>query len=310
MDGTGTAPRMDRLAWAMLFALSVVWGGSFFFQEVAVAALPPLTIVLARVALAAVTLWAVLAVTGARLPRGGAVWVAFFVMGFLNNVVPFALIVWGQQTLASGVAAILNAMTPVFTVIAAHLLTADERLTPGKLAGCAFGFSGVAVMMGPEAISGLGAGGIAQLAVLAAALSYALAGLYGRRFRAMGLTPLATAAGQVTASSAMLLPLVVLVDRPWTLPVPGLPVLLALAGLAMLSTALAYILYFGILARAGATNLLLVTLLIPVSAAALGILVLGERLTAADLAGMGFIALALVAIDGRAVALIGCRGAA
>jgi drug/metabolite transporter (DMT)-like permease len=290
---------MTRREWGLLLFLSVLWGGSFFFNKVAVTALPPLTVVTVRVALAAAVLMAVLWARGVALPRGRAVLGAFLVMGLLNNAVPFALIAWGQSQIASGVAAILNASTPLFTVLLAPWL-ADEPLTTGRLAGVLLGLGGAAVMMG----AGLGGRAAAELACVAAAVSYALAGHYGRRFRALGVPPLATAAGQVTASSLMLLPLALIVDRPWTLPAPGWAVLGALAGLAVLATALAFVVYFRLLASAGATNLLLVTLLIPVTAILLGVAVLGEALLPRHLAGMALIGLGLAAIDGRPAGLL------
>lgn len=291
--------RMGPAEWAMLVALSLLWGGSFFFNGVAVRELPSLTIVLARVGIAALTLLGVLVLLRLRLPRMPGLWPAFLGMGLLNNVVPFTLFVWGQHHIASGLAAILNATTPLFTVLVAHLLTSDERLTPAKAAGVAVGLAGVAVMLGAELLAGLGVGVAAQLACLAAAMSYALAGVFGRRFRRMGVLPLATATGQVTASALVLLPLALVLDQPWTLPMPGWPTWGALIGMGVLSTALAYVLYFRILAAAGATNLLLVTFLIPVSAIMLGSMVLGERLEAKHVAGMALIGLGLALIDGR-----------
>lgn len=290
---------MTPLEWGLLLALSVLWGGSFFFNGVAVRELPTLTVVVSRVALAALILWIALWLTGARIPRERAVWTAFLGMGLLNNVIPFTLIVWGQGHIASGVASILNATTPLFTVVVAHLLTADERMTGGRMAGVMAGLAGVAVMIGGEALRSLGVGIVAQIACLAGALSYAVAGIYGRRFRALGVSPMATAAGQVTASSLVLIPVMLLVDRPWTLPAPSQAAILALVAVATLSTALGYILYFRILATAGATNLLLVTFLIPVSAILLGVLVLDEALLPKHLLGMALIGLGLAAIDGR-----------
>lgn len=290
---------MTRREWAMLLALATVWGGSFFFNAVALRELPVLTVVVARVALAALVLAAILRLRGERMPRDRQAWTAFLGMGLLNNAIPFALIVWGQQHIASGAAAILNAATPLFTVLLAHLLTRDERLTPARLAGVLVGFAGVAVMVGTDALRDLGVHVAAELACLAAAISYAFAGIYGRRFRAMGIAPMATATGQVVASSLMLLPLALLVDRPWTLPAPGPGALAALAALAVISTALAYVLYFRILASAGATNLLLVTFLVPVGAILLGTLCLGEPLLARQIAGMALIGAGLAAIDGR-----------
>lgn len=290
---------MTAREWGMLLTLSLVWGGSFFFNEIAVRQLPVFTVVVCRVALAAVILLAVLRLTGQRLPRSGKVWAAFFGMGMLNNVIPFSLIVAGQQSVASGVASILNAATPLFGVIFAHLLTQDEKLTPLKLAGVIVGFLGVAVMIGPDAISGLGGNLAAQMMILAGAASYAFAGIFGRRFKAMGVLPMATATGQVIASSIILLPLVLVIDRPWTLPAPGWDAIAALIGVAAISTAFAYFLYFRILASAGATNLLLVTFLIPISAILLGTAFLSEALLPRQIAGMALIGLGLSLIDGR-----------
>ena len=285
--------------WMMLLALSVLWGGSFFFVGVAVSELPPLTIVLLRVGLAAIALWICALAVGLRPPLSISIWAAFFTMGVLNNVIPFVLIVWGQTQIASGLASILNATTPLFTVVVAGLMLTDERITVPKLIGVIIGFLGVIIMIGPLALSGLGVDVMAQLAILGAALSYAFAGVFGRRFKAMGINPLLTAAGQVTASSLVLVPITWLVDRPLTLAMPSMSTWASIIALAVLSTALAYILYFRILATAGATNLLLVTFLIPVSAILLGSLVLGETLEWIHFAGMGLIGVGLSAIDGR-----------
>ena len=205
----------------------------------------------------------------------------------------------GPDAHASGLAAILNATTPLWTVIVAHTLTSDEKMTGNRLAGVIIGFIGVAVMIGPDALAGLGANVAAQLAVLAAGMSYAFAGVYGRRFYRMGTAPMLTATGQVTASTVMLLPAALIVDHPWALPLPSLSAWGAVLGIASLSTALAYVLYFRILATAGATNLLLVTFLVPVSAILLGSLVPGERLGPSHFLGMGFVGAGLAAIDGR-----------
>jgi drug/metabolite transporter (DMT)-like permease len=290
---------MTPLEWGMLLALATVWGGSFFFNEIAVRELPVFTVVVSRVALAAVILLMIMRLRKERLPHDRRVWVAFFGMGLLNNAIPFSLIVWGQQHIASGVASILNASTPLFTVILAHLLTRDERMTAGKFVGVLIGFSGVAVMIGLDALRVMGVGVFAQILCLAGAISYAFAGIYGRRFRAMGISPIGTATGQVIASSLIMLPLVMVLDRPWTLPPPSLSAIGALIGVAATSTALAYVLYFRILATAGATNLLLVTFLIPVSAILLGTLFLGETLLPRHFAGMTLIGAGLAAIDGR-----------
>ena len=288
--------------WTLLFTLSVLWGGSFFFNGVAVSQLPTFTIVVVRVAMAAVILWCVALGRRQRIPHGWRLWRAFLVMGLLNNVIPFSLIVWGQSQISAGVAAILNAATPLLTVVVAHGATADEKITAARFMGVLLGMVGVVVVIGADALASLGLRMVAQLACLAAALSYAFAGVFGRRFRAMGVSPLVTAAGQVTASSVILLPIMLVVERPWQLPSPGVEAILACSGLATLSTALAYVIYFRILATAGATNLLLVTLLVPVSAILLGVMVLQETLLPNHLMGMALIGLGLAAIDGRPMA--------
>lgn len=290
---------MGPAQWATLVILSILWGGAFFFVEVAVTALPPFTIVLSRVGLAALALHIFLLATGKRIRFDARLWGAFLVMGFLNNVVPFSLLVWGQTQIASGLASILNAMTPIFTILVAHFLTSDEKMTGRHIAGVLIGFAGVAVMIGPAALAGLGANLLAQLACLGATLSYGFAGSFGRRFARMGVTPVQTAAGQVTASALILLPVSMMVDRPWTLPMPGLEAMASIVALALLSTAVAYILFFRLLASAGATNIMLVTLLVPVSAILLGVTILGERLDPEHFAGMALIGLGLAAIDGR-----------
>lgn len=290
---------MGPAQWAMLLLLSVLWGGSFFFAGIAVTGLPPFTIVLLRVALAAVVLNLAMPQMGLAMPRDGKSWAAFFGMGLLNNAIPFCLIVWGQTQIASGLASILNAMTPVATVVVAHLLTQDEKMTGNGLIGVLIGLAGVVCMIGPGVLSGLGDNLWAQAAVLGATVSYAFAGIFGRRFKAMGIPPLATATGQVTASTLLLAPVALLVDQPWTLDMPGLDVWAAVAGLALLSTTFAYILFFRIMASAGATNLSLVSFLIPVSAILLGTFVLHESLSPKHFLGMALIGLGLAAIDGR-----------
>jgi drug/metabolite transporter (DMT)-like permease len=296
--------RMSLVDWCLLLFLSLLWGASFFYAAIALKELPPFTIVLLRVSIAALILHIVLRLAGVRFPWDGQSWRAFFGMGLLNNAIPFSLIVWGQTHVASGLASILNATTPFFTVVVAHVLTADERLSRNRLVGVLIGLVGVVVLIGPQALSGLGEDVAGQLAIVGAAISYAFAGVFGRRFRRMGIPPMATAAGQVTASSLLLLPVALLADRPWHLAMPGTAVWLAILGTALLSTALGYIVYFRLLASAGAVNLLLVTFLIPPSAIVLGVFLLGERLETTDFAGMALIGLGLAAIDGRLAALL------
>ena len=295
---------MGATDWLLLLALGTLWGGSYFFGKVALAQLGPFAVAAGRLGLAALVLHVVVRIARPGLPRAWRAWSAFWVMGLLNNVVPMSLILWGQTRIDSGLAAILNASTPLFTVLLAHCFTRDERLTSAKIAGMLFGLGGVAVLIGPEALGGARGHLLAQLAMLGAAISYACAGIYGRRFS--GTPPLATATGQVTASSLTLLPLALLVDRPWLFPLPGARAWGAMVGLAVLCTALAYVIYFRVLASAGASNLLLVTLLMPVNAVLLGVTLLGEDIEPRQATGMALIAAGLAVIDGRLPALV-CR---
>lgn len=288
---------MRPLEWLLLAVLSVLWGGAFFFAKVALSEVGPLTLVFGRVALAAVALWFVVLALGVTAPHQRRVWRDLFIMGALNNALPFSLIFWGQTIIASSLASILNATTPVFTVVLAHYLTHDERMTVNRLAGVVLGLVGVATLIGPDALAGLGGDVAAQLACIAGAMFYACAGIFGRRFHT--LPPTFTAAGQLTASSIIMLPIVLVVEAPWSSAWPAATAWGALAALALISTAAAYVIYFRILAVAGATNILLVTLLVPVSALWLGTAILGERLDVHHLLGMALIGLGLAAIDGR-----------
>lgn len=295
---TTISSSINSKVWVMLIFLSILWGGSFFFVGITVNDLPPLTIVTLRVGIAAFTLWGIAIMMGLRPPRSLKVLVSFLGMGLLNNVIPFALIVWGQTQIASGLASILNAATPIFTVVVAGILLPDERPTPLKIIGVALGFVGVAAMIGVPVL-GDESNLLAQLAIVGAAISYAFAGVYGRRFKSLGVSPIITAAGQVTASTLVLLPIMLFIDG--TIDTDGISIntWLAVVGLAVASTAIAYVLYFKILELAGATNVLLVTLLVPVSATLLGSIFLNESLELIHVLGMVLIALGLSAIDGR-----------
>ncbi|HEY7688022.1 MAG TPA: DMT family transporter [Dongiaceae bacterium] len=288
---------MGPLEWILLIVLSILWGGSFFFAAVALEDVGPFTVVLTRVLLAAILLYGFIRLTGRHMPSDRRTWAGFFGMGLLNNVIPFSLIFWGQTHIASGLASILNATTPLFTVLVAHILTHNERLTVSRLLGVVIGFAGVVIMIGADLLTGLGDNLLAQLAILGAALTYAFASIFGRRFR--DLPPISTAAGQVTASTVMMLPVWLIVDRPWELPMPSAQTIAALVALGALSTALAYSLYFRVLRSAGATNISLVTFLVPVSALLLGMMILGERLEPKHFIGMALIGVGLAALDGR-----------
>jgi drug/metabolite transporter (DMT)-like permease len=297
---------MGPVEWASLLALSVLWGAAFFFYKVLDdAGLPPFTIAFGRALAGALALLPVIAVTGRRLPRSLPMWVSFAILGALNNVVPFSLIAFGETHIVSSLAAIYNATTPLFTALIAHAVTRDEKLTAPKIAGIVIGLGGVAIMMGPSALHGFGAVAIAQLACVAAAVVYACGAIYARRFRALGVDPIVLSTGQLCASTVMAIPLVLGFDRSWPI-VHGLPagVWAAWLGLAIPSTALAYVLYFRIIAVAGATNGASVTFLVPVSALLLGTFALHERLAPSSVAGMIAVFVGLAAIDGRIFARI------
>jgi len=297
---------MGRTEWVLLLILSVLWGGSFFFAKIALTDLPPLTLVFLRVAIAGGALWLILRGLGKTIPRSPALWAAFFAMGFINNFVPFSLFFWGQTQIGAGLASIFMAMAPVFTVIVAHLFTRDEKLTAGKLIGVGLGVVGVTLMIGIDIKNGMGFWTIlAMIGCLGAALSYGFASVYGRRFSQQGVEPMSVAFGQLTATAIMMAPVIALIDQPWNLAMPSAATIAALLALALFSTALAYVLFFRILAKGGATNISLVAFLIPVSAIILGTLFLGERLNANHVGGMAIIFLGLTALDGRTWPRIG-----
>ena len=291
--------RLGPMDWGLLVLLSLLWGGSFLCVGIAVQELPVLTIIALRVSLAALVLWGIALFSGHQLPRGRKTWQAFLALGLLNNVIPFGLIVFGQQTIGAGLAAILNATTPLWTVLIAALFLADERFTKQKLFGVLLGLVGVIVMVGPDSLAGISRNLGAQLAVLGATLSYAFASVFGRRFAAAKISPLHTALGQVTASSFILVPLALMIDTPWASALPSQATIFAILGLAVLSTAGGYLLFFNILERAGATNVSLVTLLIPPSAIAMGMLFLEETLQGIHFIGLALIILGLLSLQGR-----------
>ena len=293
--------QMNRSDWLVMLALALIWGSAFFFISVAVHAMPPLTYVWVRLTIAAAGLWLFLWWKGSRIALPKNVWGSIVHLALLNNALPFALFGWGQTHIASGLASILNATTPIWGVVVAHFFTRDERMTPAKIGGVLLGFGGVAMMIGPTLLANIGTDALAQLACVAASLSYALAAVWARRFKRMGLPPMTVTTGQLTAGAAIMLPIALLVDRPWTEAFPGMGPLAAVSALALLCTAFAYVLYFRLIDRAGATNALLVTLLVPPTAIVLGALFLGEALAAQDFAGLILIAFGLAAIDGRLV---------
>jgi len=289
---------MGLTEWLLIIGLSILWGGSFFFIKVAVQEVTPLTLVLFRVGFAALALLIFGYLTGRRLPTRLPLWGAFLIMGALNNLIPFSLIVWSQQHIQSSLASILNATTPIFSVILAHFLTREERFTVNRGTGVLFGWVGVALLIGVESIEGFNLQIMGYVAVLGAGLSYACAAIFGRRFK--GISPIAVTTGMLCSSSVMMIPLVLIFEQPFAIH-PSLITWGAILGLSLISTALGYIIYFKVLASAGATNILLVTFLIPISAILLGVVILGERLGWNALGGMLLIFTGIVAIDGRLI---------
>ncbi len=301
------SPRLTPASGAMLLALAAVWGGSFFFAEVALQEVPPMTLTLHRVFWALPVLYCVVRWRGIPLPRAPRIWAAYLVMGALNNAIPFSLIFWGQQWLESGLASILNGTTAVFGAVVAGLLLKDEPLTLNKTMGAFLGLAGVAAVMGPSALSSFDLRSLAQIAILGAALSYALAGVWGKTALA-GQPPLMNALGMVAGSTVLMVPVALLSDGVPQLALPT-SVWAALAAMSVLSTALAYLLYFAILTRAGAANLMLVTLLIPPFAIALGAAFLGESLPPGAYTGFAIIAVGLMVSDGRLLRAARKKGA-
>jgi drug/metabolite transporter (DMT)-like permease len=294
--------RIDARDWSLLGLLSILWGGSFFFNGLVLKELPPLTVVFLRVAIAAMILLPLLFVYGIRLPKGLSGWKPFFAIGFLNNVLPFSLIVIGQTYIPSGLASILNATTPLFTVVVIAI-AGEEKLHLRRIAGVVAGLIGVIILHGDG--FGFETGQtIGILLCLAAAFSYGLSALLARKVLSNS-PPLGTATFQMLASAAMMTVVAGLVERPWQLPMPDAATWLAVIGLAALSTALAYIVFFQILRRSGATNVMLVTLLIPVTAILLGYLVLGESISSREIIGALVIGSALLLIDGRVLEFSG-----
>lgn len=276
--------------------LSILWGASFFFIKLALREITPLTIVLIRVGVSAVILTVLVYASGKKMPSSPGIWLAFFVMGALNNLIPFSLIIWGQRHVESSIASILNASAPVFSVILAHYLTSEEKMTPGRVTGVILGMAGVGILIGFDSSHTSEMKLVGQIAMLVAALCYAISAIYGRRFRKM--PPLVIASGVLTGATVMMIPMVLIFEDPFSLHAGGVTIA-ALSGLTLLSTTLAYVFYFKTLALTGPTNLLMVTFLIPVNAVFLGVIVLKESLGWSAIAGMILIFAGLIVTDGR-----------
>jgi drug/metabolite transporter (DMT)-like permease len=296
------SPKLDGTGWLLIGILSILWGGAFFLIEVGLRSYPPITLVFMRLVLAVPPMWIAMRLMGQRLPSEPRVWGLLAVVGALNCALPFILFFWGQQYLDSGYASILNATTPLWGVITAHFLTSDEKATPARILGVLIGMAGIVVMVGPEAMKGLSNNLLAQIACIISTIFYSFAAIYGRRLSQTELTPMAVATGQTMMAALMMVPVVVLVDQPWTMATPRLDSTLAGLTLALFSTALAYTLYFRLIDRSGASNAQLVAFLMPILAVILGIAFLGESLSGGQIAGAALIAIGLAILDGRLVA--------
>ena len=293
------APKIDLTSGLLLLGLGIVWGGSFFFAKIALSEVPPLTVALHRVFWAVPVLFIVVLWKGIEIPKSLRAWLCYFVMGALNNAIPFSLIFWGQTHIGSGLASILNSTTAFFGVIVAGIFLVDERLTVRKMMGALFGVFGVAAIMGIDSLTNFDLNNLAQLAILGAALFYAFAGVWGKRFLSE-YPPIMNAFGMLVASTVLMVPVAIVTE--------GLPVLTlstgvwaSLMAVAILSTAIAYLLYFKILALAGSANLMLVTLLIPPIGVGLGVIFLDEKMGVGAGLGFGLITIGLLVTDGRIV---------
>lgn len=288
---------LSRRAWIDLCLLALIWGGSFLSIRIALDELAPLSAVVHRVLWAAAILWCVVFFKGCTIPKTWRVWLAFFVMGLLNNVLPFTLMAWGQLHIETGLTAILNAATAIWGVLVAALVFSDERLGPRRAIGAVLGFGGVVAAIGPGALTGLDVSSWAQIAVIAGTISYALAGSWARAALAEH-PPLVAAAGMLTCACLVLVPLAHVVEGPLRLALAP-ATWGAIAYYSVAATALAYVLYYRILATAGAGNLLIVTLMIPPVAIVLGAVVRAETLSPSAYLGFAVLAVGLVVLDGR-----------
>jgi drug/metabolite transporter (DMT)-like permease len=302
-----TQSSLSPRAWTELLLLALLWGGSFLAIRTALDEVPVFTSVAHRVGWAALALWAVVAARGLAVPRQPRVWAAFLVMGLLNNVLPFTLMAWGQLHVETGLVSILNAATAIWGTLLAAALFRDERLTLRKTVGVALGFAGVALAVGVQALGALDLRALGQLAVIAGTVSYAFAAVWARA-RLGGLPPMVAAAGMLTGSSLVMIPLALALEGAprWDLaPVTWA----AIVYFALASTALAYLLYYRVLAMAGPANLLLCTLMIPPVAILLGAAARGEALAPQAFAGFALLACGLLILDGRVLRALSRRPA-
>ncbi len=296
-----TNPRMSGADWGIIMLLSLLWGGAFFMIELGLRGFPPNTLVFLRMALAVPPMLLLLKVMGHRLPGDLKSWQQLFVLGAINAAFPFILFFWGQTQIDSGLASILNATTPLWGVVTAHFLTRDEKATPARVVGVLLGLAGIIVMVGTDALGGISGSVLAQFACLAATLLYAMAAVYGRTLSQSTMTPLVVATGQVISAAIIMFPVMMVIDQPWFLPTAGWDAWAGAIGLAIPSTAIAYVFYFRLIDTAGASNAMLVAFIMPVIAVILGVVALGETVELKEVIGAVLIALGLIAIDGRLI---------
>ena len=286
----------------LLLILGTIWGSSYMFIKVIVAEAPAFTLVAGRLTLAAIIMWGILRTRGLSLPRSRRIWRAYAVLGLLGAAIPYSLISWGEQYISSGLASLLQATTPIFTVILAHFLTDDERVTIPKIIGVIIGFVGVGILMlsdpslrlGSVQATGLRVNLLGQLAIVGSSLCYALTAIYIRS-RLQGQPPLVSATGQLTMGMVYMLPASLLIDRPFDLS-PSLPALASWLGLTLLGTVVAYVIYFTLFERTSATFVTMVTYIIPVNGLLLGALVLNEQLNVTMLGSLALILLGVLLV--------------
>ena len=290
---------MGAIEWTLIVLHSIMWGSAYFFGAIALRELPSLTITAFRLIPACIIVVGVCWMAGNRIPRTAEYWRRMLVLGVTNNVLPMMLILFAQHQVSGGIAAVFNAMTPLIAVVLAHFVTVDEKFTSHKGVGIAAGIIGVSVLVGADITSGASGGVVAKLALLGAAAAYAISGLFARKTSRE--PPFVIAAGQMLSALIISMPLALMVDQPWTLPIPTASAWGAVLGMGVFGSAVAALLYFTVLKRAGATNTLLVTLLLPLTPILLGAAFLGERLSTREWAGAAIIGAALVILDGRLI---------
>jgi drug/metabolite transporter (DMT)-like permease len=288
--------RMKSKAILYLSILGLIWGASFLFIKVCIGTIPLFTFITGRMTMGAVILYLLLRLRGDDMPPLGRTWGHFMLVGLLNALVPYALIAWGEGRISSGLAAILNGTQPIFTVLLAHYVTSDERLSLSKIVGIAMGFVGVVIVMSPDLARGVTFNWLGQLAVLGASLSYASAMIYVRK-NLRGVQPMKTAIGMLTSGGLLTLPLILLTENPLAIR-PSIAAVGSWVALGVMGTAVAYLFYYWLIDNAGATFSSLVTFTLPPMGVFWGAVILGEQAGWAALVGLTVIVLSILAVNG------------